>query len=359
MTGKSGEKIKARFGQLFCGRSGGAAGVEVVEVEHGVEDEKIAAHCFAAPHRIVGEKNDVAFAVGNIHDGRLFGDLVAAGDHAAEEQIFFGGEAQNHTRLLVFRRNRKTGKVGQVFGNEELLLVRGAFHGLFGRVVSAALNYVGVAGGAAPAGTRGSACSFVGATAGTAEIAANSNDGTLAKIDVELIVVTVSDGAFLIVDGGEHDAAGGLHGAGVGNIDHFRHAAGDGQRSAALHSDEQAAITDKALHIGKALVAEAAANVVGGVEPGGDKVGSFIGVFPGAPITAHRQATQHGAQSRGTSATHWRKNDDVELFAEVLGFAQPGVGDVGVGDFQLFHGDAEPAVVLRVLPIVDEGDARG
>src|SRR5437899_7486401 len=187
------KRIKARFGQLFCGRSGGAAGVEVVEVEHGVEDEKIAAHCFAAPHGVVGKKNDVTFAVGNIHDGGLFGDLAAAGDHAAEEQIFFGGEAQNHARLLVFRRNRKTGKVGQVFGNVELLLVRGAFHGLFGRLVSAALNYVRVAGGAASAGTRGSACTFVGAAAGTAEIAANSNDGTLAKLDVELNVVNGSD----------------------------------------------------------------------------------------------------------------------------------------------------------------------
>src|SRR6266576_584716 len=131
--------------------------------------------------------------------------------------------------------------------------MRGALHGFFGRLVRAGLDDVRIAGGAASAGTRGSACVVSGSTTWTAEIAADSDDGTLAKIDVELIVVTISDGAFLVVDGGEHDAAGGLHGAGVGNIDHFRHAAGDGQRSARLHSDEQAAIADKALQIGKAL----------------------------------------------------------------------------------------------------------
>jgi len=30
----------------------------------------------------------LAFAVGNVDDGGFFGDLVTAGDHAAEEQIF-------------------------------------------------------------------------------------------------------------------------------------------------------------------------------------------------------------------------------------------------------------------------------
>src|SRR5258708_39702529 len=141
----------------------------------------------------------MAFAVRNVHDGGLFGDFAAAGDHSAEEQIFFGGEAHDDARLLVFRRNRKTGKVRQVFGNVEFLLVRGAFHGLFGRLVSAALNYVGVAGGAASAGTPGSACTFVGPSAGPPEIAANHNDRTLAKKNVEPIVANARHGAFLVV----------------------------------------------------------------------------------------------------------------------------------------------------------------
>ncbi len=44
-----------RLAPLFCGWSRGATGVEVVEVEQGVEDEEITAHGFAAPHGIVGE----------------------------------------------------------------------------------------------------------------------------------------------------------------------------------------------------------------------------------------------------------------------------------------------------------------
>src|SRR5437016_1120519 len=232
--------------RLFA-RDDGAAGVQMVEVEHGVENQEIAAHSFAAPHGVVGKEHDVALAVGNIDDGGLFGHFAAAGNHAAEKQVFFGSKAQNHAWLLVLRRNRKAGKVRQVFGNVKLLLVRGALHGLFGGLVGAGLDDVRIAGGAASAGTRGSARVFIGSTTWTAEIAADSDDGTLAKIDVELIVVTVSDGAFLVVDGGEHDAARGLHGAGVGNVDHFRHAAGDGERSAGLHRDEQAAFADEEL----------------------------------------------------------------------------------------------------------------
>src|SRR5260370_10778298 len=128
--------------QLCLSGSGVAAGVEVIEVERGVKNQEITADGFAAHHSIVGEKNDMGFAVRNVHDGGLFGDLAAGGDHAAEEQVFFGGEAQNDARLLVLRRNRKAGKGRQVFGNVELLLVRGAFHRLFGRLLQAALNYV-------------------------------------------------------------------------------------------------------------------------------------------------------------------------------------------------------------------------
>src|ERR1700687_892719 len=127
-------------------------------------------------------------------------------------------------------------------------------------------------------------------SSGAAEIAADGDDGSLAEIDVELVVVTVSDGAFLVVDGGEHDAAGRLHAARLRDIHHFRHAAGNRQRSAGLHGDEQAAVTDKALKIGKALIAEAAANIFGRVQARSDQVWSFDRIFPGARITAHRQA---------------------------------------------------------------------
>src|SRR5207247_9727861 len=70
---------------------------------------------------------------------------------------------------------------------------------------------------------------------GAAEIAADGDDGTGAKIDVELFVIAVGDRTLLVVDGREDHAAGRLHGAGVGYVHHFRHAAGHRKRSAGLH----------------------------------------------------------------------------------------------------------------------------
>src|SRR5438132_7878756 len=80
----------------------------MVKVEHGIEDQDITAHGFTAPHGVVGKENHVTPAVGHIDDGGLFGDFIAAGDHAAEEQIFFRGKAQNHARLLVLRDRKST-----------------------------------------------------------------------------------------------------------------------------------------------------------------------------------------------------------------------------------------------------------
>src|SRR5438309_8412875 len=146
--------------RLFA-RDDGAAGVQMVEVEHGVEDQKITAHGFAAPHGIVGKEDDVAPAVGNVHDSGLFGDFVAAGDHATKKQIFFGGEAQDDARLLIFRWNRKAGKIRQVFGNVEFLLVGSAFDRFFRRLVGASLEDVRVGGGAAAAGTARTGGAFL------------------------------------------------------------------------------------------------------------------------------------------------------------------------------------------------------
>src|SRR5256886_12861612 len=112
----------------------------MVEVGQGVEDQEITAHGFAAPHGIVGKEDDVALAVGDVDDGGLFGDFVAARDHATKKQIFFGGEAQDDARLLIFGRNRKAGKVRQGFGNVEFLLVGSAFYRVFRRLVGAGLG---------------------------------------------------------------------------------------------------------------------------------------------------------------------------------------------------------------------------
>src|SRR4029077_12058696 len=113
--------------------------------------------------------------------------------------------------------------------------------------------------------------------------------------------VAVGDGAFLVVDGGEHDAAGRLHGARVRNIHHFGHPSGNGERSTGLHRDEQPAFADEPLEIGDSLVAETAADVVSGVQAGCDEVWSFGGVFPRTWIASHGKAAQYGAQASGAS----------------------------------------------------------
>src|SRR4029077_19977963 len=219
--------------------------------------------------------------------------------------------------LLVLRGKHKTGKFLDVFGNIKLLLARSALNGFFGGLVSARLDDMGIGGGAASAGTRRSAWTFVRAATGAAEIAADGDDGAGAELNVEFVVVTIGDGAFLVVDSGENDAAGSLHGASVGNVHHFGHAASDGERCAGLHGDEQATFANETLKIGEALVAEAAANVVGRVETRSYKVGSFGRIFPGAGIPAHWQATKDGAQTGRAAATHRRKDDNVKLFAKV------------------------------------------
>src|SRR5260370_35588950 len=93
-----GEEAKKSFchelARLFFSWSGVAAGVGLIEVEHGVKNQEITAHGFAAPHGIVGEKNDMAFAVRNVHDGGLFGHLAAGGATGGWGQVLFrrGGQ---------------------------------------------------------------------------------------------------------------------------------------------------------------------------------------------------------------------------------------------------------------------------
>src|SRR5207245_4341632 len=88
----------------------------------------------------------------------------------------------------------------------------------------------------------------------------------------------------------------------------FRDAAGHRKRSAGLHGDEQSAFADEALKIGEALIAEAAADVVSGVQTGRHKVWRFGGVFPWTWIASHGQSAQYGAQASGTTATQDRKS---------------------------------------------------
>src|SRR5207253_8532987 len=166
---------------------------------------------------------------------------------------------------------------------------------------------------------------------------------------VELVVVAVSDGAFLVVDGRDDDAAGRLHGAGVGNIDHLGHAASNGKRGTRLHGEQEPAVTDKALEIGETLIAEAAADIRGGIEAGGDKVGSVVGVLPGSWPAAHGQSADDRAKTSCATAAQRGKNQNIEFFAEIRVFAQPGVGDVGRSEEHTSELQSRGHLVCRLL----------
>ena len=142
------------FGRHRRWRGRGEAGVEVVEVQDGIKNKKIAASGFAAPDGVIGEQDDVTLAVRDVYDGRLFRDFVRASNHAAEEKILFGGKAKNHARLLIRRGNCPAGKFRQIFGDKELLFVRRAFDGLFRRHVGASLNHIGIGERASAARAR-------------------------------------------------------------------------------------------------------------------------------------------------------------------------------------------------------------
>lgn len=63
------------------------AGVQVVEVEDGVEDEEVGSPGLAAPDGVVGEEDDVAFLDGDVHNGGVLGDLLSAFEEARDEKV--------------------------------------------------------------------------------------------------------------------------------------------------------------------------------------------------------------------------------------------------------------------------------
>ena len=60
---------------LFGGRT---ARVQIVEVQDCVQNQRVSPAGLAPVNRIDGEENDVAVAGGDVKDGRMLGDFVAA-----------------------------------------------------------------------------------------------------------------------------------------------------------------------------------------------------------------------------------------------------------------------------------------
>jgi hypothetical protein len=74
----SSESVRCCRSQLFLSQL--ATGVEVIEIQDGVEHERVCAAGFAAIHRIDGKEHDVTVAGGHVHYGGMLGDFVAAFD---------------------------------------------------------------------------------------------------------------------------------------------------------------------------------------------------------------------------------------------------------------------------------------
>ena len=73
-------------------------------MEGGIEEQREAAVSLMPPERIIGEHDDVALADGDIDNRRATCEFRTAGQHSADEQIFFGGESQDDARAALGRR---------------------------------------------------------------------------------------------------------------------------------------------------------------------------------------------------------------------------------------------------------------
>ncbi len=96
------------FGCRSCGhRRRFAPGIQMVIVEHRIEQEHEAALGYLPPHGVVGKKDDVSPAERDIDDRRRPSQLRASCQHAADPQIFFVGEAQRENgvrKVCIYRR---------------------------------------------------------------------------------------------------------------------------------------------------------------------------------------------------------------------------------------------------------------
>src|SRR5271168_5099183 len=175
---------------LLCGEL--AACVQAVEVQYGVEDERVAAARLAAPYGIRGEHHDVPLARGNVYDGRALRDVVAAFEQAGDEEFTGIGVTEDHAR--AHRRGNHAIAVAQLFvGHRRILppldlrLFRNFSRGAAG-------GEVGILEGAASGGPHGYLRAQPAEPA-TANDAGERERRTVVAIGGERLAVAVGDGA--------------------------------------------------------------------------------------------------------------------------------------------------------------------
>src|SRR5207245_413734 len=82
-----------------------AAGVQVVEVEDGVEHHRVSAARLAAINRIDRKKHHVAAAGGHVHNRGMLRDFVPTFDQTGNEQILLVGIAEDYARAVSWRNH--------------------------------------------------------------------------------------------------------------------------------------------------------------------------------------------------------------------------------------------------------------
>src|SRR5215472_9424987 len=81
------------------------AQVQMIVVQHGVEQQRVAAAGFTTPERIEREHHDVPFTDRQINHRRMTGKLVAGSELAAIKKIARVGKTQYHARTILLRND--------------------------------------------------------------------------------------------------------------------------------------------------------------------------------------------------------------------------------------------------------------
>src|SRR5512141_1777908 len=93
--------------------------IQRVEIQHRVPHERIARPRLASPDRVVREQDDVPLLDGDVHYGRVLGDLLAASEETRDEEVLrvrlpahdagprFGRNDEDAVAFLVVRQGQR------------------------------------------------------------------------------------------------------------------------------------------------------------------------------------------------------------------------------------------------------------
>ena len=191
------------------------------------------------------------------------------------------------------------------------------------------------------------------APAGAAQRVADVEGHAVGADDGQVRAIAVGDGIVLRDKDRVQHGADDARIATRHNADAGREAGVDGELRGVFAGDEQAALLDEFLEMFEAVVAEAGADVVGGVDAA--EVRREVRLLPRHRVVPRRQAVDD--VERGGAANR-REDDDVVLRAQIILLRDGLRAHVVEGNAGGVEGVAPPALGLRGKPGVHEGDAR-